>query len=88
MDASFGEIRLRERAKALKTPPGGFEHLRMMHANRTGPVPQRIVVRFGLGFLIYASLKIFSFFGEAKFGELRPTLPAQVRCRLTFGMWA
>jgi hypothetical protein len=30
--------------------------------------------------MIFASLKIFSFCREAKFGEFRPTLPAQVVC--------
>jgi hypothetical protein len=30
--------------------------------------------------MIFASLKIFSFFGEAKFGEFRLSAPAQVVC--------
>jgi hypothetical protein len=35
--------------------------------------------------VIFASLKIFSFCREAKFGEFRLALPPQVVCRSPFG---
>jgi hypothetical protein len=37
--------------------------------------------------MIFASLKIFSFFSGAKFGDFRSTLPAQVVCGLPVGAW-
>jgi hypothetical protein len=37
--------------------------------------------------MIFASLKIFSFCREAKFGEFRRALPAQVVCCSPVGAW-
>jgi hypothetical protein len=37
--------------------------------------------------LIFAPLKIFSFFGGTKFGEFGLTAPAQVICCFAVGVW-
>jgi hypothetical protein len=37
--------------------------------------------------LIFAPLKFFSFSRGAKFGEFRPTVPAQVVCSSLVGAW-
>jgi hypothetical protein len=41
---------------------------------------------FGVRGVIFASLNIFLFFGEAKFGEFRLSAPAQVVCWLAVGV--
>jgi hypothetical protein len=66
-------------AKMRKTPPPSFAHL-------GAPTWKGLLMcwterkRFWVRLLIFASLKFFSFCREAKFGEFRSTLPAQVVC--------
>jgi hypothetical protein len=43
-----------------------------------------VVMRSAVDFCL---TEIFSFCREAKFGEFRPTLPAQVVCSSPFGVW-